>query len=159
MQTPFLTAVLVHLFSLHFFFLELCWMHRPAVWAKLEHCWYEHLLQSQSPCRWQYLLPCFMCFLWHPSCKQIVFTMINSGVLIMLVVECLEDVVWCGCEETLPLHTKADNQSCERMTKLEPKKFLRIFKNSSVRGCQNWVDANSARNFNPFWQWFTGYRM
>jgi hypothetical protein len=32
-----------------------------------------------------------MGFLLHPSCEQIVFTMINSGVLIMLVVEWLED--------------------------------------------------------------------
>jgi hypothetical protein len=30
-------------------------------------------------------------FLLHPSCEQIVFTMINSGILIMLVVEWLEE--------------------------------------------------------------------
>jgi hypothetical protein len=41
-----------------------------------------------------------MGFLLHPSCEQIVFAMINSGVLIMLVVEWLEEV-GCGCEETM----------------------------------------------------------
>jgi phosphopantetheinyl transferase len=63
-----------------------------------------------------------MGFLFHPSCEQIVFTMINSGDLIMLVVEWLEDV-GCGCEETLPYVAcstrshEADNRSCERLQK------------------------------------------
>jgi len=41
-----------------------------------------------------------MGFLLHPSCKQIVFTMINSGGLIMLVVEWLDEVGF-FCEETM----------------------------------------------------------
>jgi len=44
--------------------------------------------------------PCFIGILLHPSCEQIVFAMINSGVLIVLVVEWLEEV-GCGCEETM----------------------------------------------------------
>jgi hypothetical protein len=43
----------------------------------------------------------------------------------------------CEGEETSPLHTKADNQSCERVSKLEQKNFLRKCKNCSVSGCQN----------------------
>jgi hypothetical protein len=41
-----------------------------------------------------------MGILLHPSCEQIVLTMINSGVLIMLVVEWLEEV-GSFCEETM----------------------------------------------------------
>jgi len=40
-----------------------------------------------------------MGFLLHPSREKIVFTMINSGVLIMLVVEWLDEVFF--CEETM----------------------------------------------------------
>jgi len=43
------------------------------------------------------------------------------GVLIMLVVECLEDVGWSH---------KADNRSCKRLQKWK-------FDKSSVRGCKN----------------------
>ena len=48
--------------------------------------------------------------------EQIVFTMINSGVLIMLVVEWLEEVGF-FCEETMQLDSRADNGSCERRAK------------------------------------------
>jgi len=41
-----------------------------------------------------------------------VFTMINSGVLIMLVVEWLEEVGF-FCEETMWLDSRADNGSCD----------------------------------------------
>ncbi len=93
-------ALLVHPFSLHFFFLESCWIHTPADWTKLEHCGYMNTFCNRHADE-----NSFMGCLWHPSCQQFVFTMINSGVLIMLVVECLADV-GCGCKETLPLHTK-----------------------------------------------------
>ena len=155
MQTPFLTALFVHPFSLHCFFLEPCWWHMPADMEKLEHCGYVHFLQS--PCRWQYPLPCFIGFLWHPSCKQFVLTMIMYGVLIMLVVQCLEDV-GCGYEETSPYVAcstrshKADNRSCERLQKWKCDE-------SSVRGCKNWEAAKLAETFNHFWRWYTGYRM
>ncbi len=63
---------------------------------------------------------------------QFILTMILYGVLIMLVVECLEDE-GCGCEETSPYVAcstrshKADNRSCERLQQWKCDK-------SSVRG-------------------------
>ena len=44
MQTPFLTAFLVHPFSLHCFFLEPCCTHTPAFLALFKHCGKEHFL-------------------------------------------------------------------------------------------------------------------
>jgi hypothetical protein len=118
MQTPFLTALLVHPFPLHYFFLEPCCTHTPAFLAlnTVEKNTFCERHADGKP------LPCFMGFLLHPLCKQIIFTMINSGVLIMLVVEWLEDV-GCDCEETLSYVAcstrshKADNRSCERLQK------------------------------------------
>ena len=49
MQTPFLTALLVHPFSLHCFFVEPCWLNTPAEMEKLEHCGYVHFLRSPIP--------------------------------------------------------------------------------------------------------------
>jgi hypothetical protein len=143
--------LLVHPFSLHCFFLEPCCTHTPAFLVLFEHCGKEHFMWT--PCRWQDPLPwCFLGFLLHPSCEQIVFTMINSGVLIMLVVEWLEDV-GCGCEETSPYVAcstrshEADNRSCERLQTWK-------WDESSVRGCKNWEAAKLAENFNCFWRWY-----
>jgi hypothetical protein len=41
---PFLTALLVHPFLLHCFFLEPCCTHTPAFLVLFEHCGKEHFM-------------------------------------------------------------------------------------------------------------------
>ena len=68
-------------------------MHTPpGVWEKLEHCGYEHLLRTVNATAMQMTIPIAI---FHGfSLASFMQADRIHHFLIMLVVECLEDVVW-----------------------------------------------------------------